>query len=280
MPKHDLTDQTDRLGILLEMPFDLIDEAVGCGPRHVGYRVKRTRLATLVRSAAIVGPATCLGQSREPSTSGRIRFLGESVVVGLNVLATQLRHLSSSMGADPDTLRDSLAGLVASLRATAQSCHGLQLRIVHHGCPVILTEFTGLSASPSAASLRVDLSLLQLDADPGSRFVFYAEAPGAFVDLAADLQYAMGATLLGGHRSDGGPDDGEIRLMVQLDRDLPPVSTVSGLVGLSDFATMNRAVGMLMNDGLLADAAFAEVQRRAVAAGVEPLQVAIRLLTH
>ena len=50
----------------------------------------------------------------------------------------------------------------------------------------------------------------------------------------------------GGHHRTAGRD---ARLMIVLDADLPPPTTMSGLVGLDQLTTINRAVGMLIDQG-------------------------------
>ena len=71
--------------------------------------------------------------------------------------------------------------------------------------------------------------------------MLYAANPGAFVDLAADIDYL--------HRQ-GQPSDGHgPRPAVALDIDLPPITLVSGFLGLTEYETVNRAIGMLIQRG-------------------------------
>lgn len=192
-------------------------------------------------------------------------------MVGPPVVPTYLRRLAASIATDDDDIQPALAGLAAGLRGAAASYHGLQLTVVDHGCPVTLTEFADPDAV-SATSLRVDLALLVIAADPASRIVFFAGSLGAFVDLAADLQHALQVAAAPRRpqadvsRLDGA-DDREP--MIELDGDLPPTSTVSGLAGLAEFSTINRAVGVLIGRGHLGEAAYEALRRGATAAGVE-----------
>lgn len=66
--------------------------------------------------------------------------------------------------------------------------------------------------------------------------------------------------------------------MIELDADLPPVSTVSGVVGLTEFSTINRAIGLLIGRGLLHDAAHDALCVGAAAANVEKHVFAALLL--
>ena len=53
-------------------------------------------------------------------------------------------------------------------------------------------EFDGVqSVGRVVTSLRLPLKLIDAGFESGSRLIFYASARGAFVDLAADLSYAL-----------------------------------------------------------------------------------------
>jgi hypothetical protein len=74
----------------------------------------------------------------------------------------------------------------------------------------------------------------------GSRITFYASTPGTFVDLAADLAFAL---------------DSDIRL----DEDIPP-ALLSGLTGVSKLSAINKAVGVLISHGHTLDSAQRELR--------------------
>ena len=177
------------------------------------------------------------------------------------VLASHLQDLVASIGEADGTLALSLDTLVADLTAVSGSYHGLRLTMVLDGWPVTLTAFTSPDGVPVATSLRVPLSLLGPGFAPAGRVVFYATSLGAFVDLAADLAYALG-------RTEG----------LKLDDDLPPVSMVSGITGLSEYAVINRAVGVLIERGHHPDGAHDLLRRNATAGGLAPHVYAARLL--
>jgi hypothetical protein len=116
--------------------------------------------------------------------------------------------------------------------------------------------------------------------------VFYAATPGAFSDLAADLGYALHAPTttsdpaipddIGG---DGAQDmRSDRQLPIVLDADLPPPTVVSGLTGLEDLSAINRAVGILIEQGHHPDRAHDTLRRHAAAAGIAPHRYAALLL--
>ena len=113
--------------------------------------------------------------------------------------------------------------------------------------------------------------------DPQSRIVFYAGTPGAFVDLAADLDYLHRARARSTAYAADGDRDGH-RPAVRLDIDLPPVSVVSGFSGLIEYATINRAVGVLIDRGHHPDQAHAVLRRGAATEGLALPDYAARLL--
>jgi hypothetical protein len=198
-------------------------------------------------------------------------------------LITQLQELTISIGADDHVVDLALAALVVDLKAAVPSYSGLQLTITQSGFPVVLTRFAELDGSV-VTSLRLQLRLLDVGLEAASRVVFYARTPGTFVDLAADLGYALGdADTMDDERKenhDGNPFrqiDGH-RPGIELDADLPPPTRVSGLSGLADLSTINRAVGVLIANGHDPDDAHETLREQAAAAGLEPHAWAMWLL--
>lgn len=191
------------------------------------------------------------------------------------VLFSHLHVLATSVSADDDgDLQQALGTLIVDLRSAVPSYCGLQLRIVDHDWPVTLIDFVGASADEPATSLRVDLALLVEGADPASAIVFWASAPGTFVDLAADLTYALGVR----PRESSGPAADGQRQPIALDSDLPPNSRRSGLTGVDELGTINRAVGFLIGRGEPPDDAHHTIRRGAASAGVDLPTFAARLL--
>jgi hypothetical protein len=204
-------------------------------------------------------------------------------------LLRDLLHLSSSVELDEDELGGRLAALVTALRAAAPSYRGMHLTVFEGNQAVELTAFDSTDDGAITTSLRLPFAALGPGFPVSSRVVLYAASPGAFVDLAADLGYALHAPIIfdslrprltespeGDRQPGDGHRDGHESIV--LDADLPPATLVSGLTGLDDVSTINRAVGMLIDQGHHPDDAHATLHRDAVAAGVEPHIYAARLL--
>jgi hypothetical protein len=186
-----------------------------------------------------------------------------------------------------DGLEPSLLALVSDLRSAVPSYLGLDLRMVESGHPVTLTAFLPFADETIVTSIRISLAALGDGLASGSRMVCYAGVPGAFVDLAADLGYALGSpTSTDGDRPrSAGPEgngqhevDGHRCGAIALDADLPPSTLASGITGLEELSTINRAIGMLIEQGHTLHDAQAALHRRAVAVGVESHTYAARLL--
>jgi hypothetical protein len=199
-------------------------------------------------------------------------------------LLAHLHDLTVSIGEDDQDLDDALLALTMALRSTATSYCGFQLTIVEHEWPVTLTTFTGGHEVPLATSLRLPLGLVAPTVDGESRVVFYAGIPGAFTDLAADLSHALGGIPVDQRSSAADSADSVEprvdghRRMIQLDADLSPLSRVSGLTGIAELTVINRAVGMLVDQGHDIEQAHQLLRRDAVAAGVEPQIYAARII--
>lgn len=196
-------------------------------------------------------------------------------------LASHLHDLADSIGAGDATLSESVAALDDRLRAAVGSYQGLRLRLVLDGWPITLTSFAAISGGSPAASLRLALSALGPRFDPESRIVFYANRPGALVDLAADFDYLLRLSRPASTpRSIGGDDrSGDAGVPpVALDVDLPPESVVSGLSGLAEYGTVHRAIGVLLGQGHVPDHAQATLRHAAEAADLTVPQYAARLL--
>jgi hypothetical protein len=204
-------------------------------------------------------------------------------------LLIHVSELASSIGLDTEALHVPLKALVGDLCAAVPSYRGLQLTIVDGGQPVILTDLLPTEADGAVlSSLRVPLSTVGPDHDDGSRVIFYAGTPGALVDLAADLSYVLKTSVItasaSGQRANSNGDGlAEPRQMqaapaLVLDADVPRSTSVSGLTGLSELSAVNRAVGMLIDQGHDLDHAYDRLRREATTAGVEVHVYAARML--
>jgi len=207
-------------------------------------------------------------------------------------LLAHLKDLTASVGQDDQDLDDALTALTAALKSTAATYCGLRLTIVENQWPITLTAFTdGHDADghdvPAGTSLRLPLALVSPAVDHGSRVVFFAVTPGAFIDLAADLSYVLGGIPVSqasppadgdDHRDHGGAGLDGHRRAIELDLDLPLPSRVSGLTGLAELTVLNRAIGMLVAQGNDIEQAHQLLRRDAAAAGAEPHVYAARIL--
>jgi len=125
-------------------------------------------------------------------------------------------------------LENALTALTEAVKCAAPSYRGLALTLIIDKQPVSVTSAEPGNSSDIATSLRLSLGWVpSLSAD--SRITFYASTPGTFVDLAADLTFAL--------HSD-----------ISLDQDIPP-ALLSGLTGAGKLSAINKAVGVLVDHG-------------------------------
>jgi hypothetical protein len=199
-------------------------------------------------------------------------------------LFNQLAQFANSVGLDAEILHLPLTNLVADLRVVIPSYRGLQVTILFSDQPVTLTELIPQQTDGAVTtSLRVPLSLLGPGHDEGSRIIFYASTPGAFVDLAADLGYVLKAAVrtdhLDGHgAASDAATSAELPISLVLDGDLSPDLADSGLTGLPELSSINRALGILIDRGHNAGDAYDILRLEATAAGVATHVFAARML--
>lgn len=106
-------------------------------------------------------------------------------------LIASIREFLSDLDLYEDYLTGPLRTLARNAKLAVRSFLGFQLLISIDGQPIRLSGFeAGLAHERIATSLRLPLSALGT-ADPNDAITFYAATPGAFVDLAADLSYAL-----------------------------------------------------------------------------------------
>jgi hypothetical protein len=191
-------------------------------------------------------------------------------------IASHLHDLVDNLEVGSNSsLSEAMTALAQGLHTAVSSYLGCQLTLVLDGWPVTLTAFGDLDGAGPNTSLRLALSSIGPGFDAESRIVFYAGTPGSFVDLAADLAYLQ---LL--HRPENAEPsnrDGH-QPTVALDADLPPVSVVSGLSGLTKYVTINRAVGALIQRGRALDDARVELRRTAAILGMDLPDYAARVI--
>jgi hypothetical protein len=139
-------------------------------------------------------------------------------------------------------LENALTALTEAVKCAAPSYRGLALTLVIDRQPVSVTSAEPGNTSDIATSLRLSLAWIP-SLSAGSRITFYASTPGTFVDLAADLTFAL---------------DSDIRL----DEDIPPV-LASDLTGVGRLSAINKAVGVLIDHGHTPDSAHHELRHTA-----------------
>ncbi|HWJ52457.1 MAG TPA: hypothetical protein VNT24_03660 [Propionibacteriaceae bacterium] len=159
------------------------------------------------------------------------------------------------------------------METSVLSYRGLQLTISQNGYPIVLTAFDhdGHDGHDGAVatSLRVPLTLLDSSFAEESRIVFYAGTPGAFVDLAADLAFAL---------RDGSTSERLENAAIRLDADPFPHTRGFSLSGLTELSTIDRAIGVMIVQGHHPDHAHATLRRDAARAGMEPHRWAAHFL--
>jgi hypothetical protein len=140
----------------------------------------------------------------------------------------------------PVELEKSLTALTQAVKSAAPSYRGLALTLIIDKQPVTVTSAEPGNTSDIATSLRLSLAWVpSLSAD--SRITFYASTPGTFVDLAADLAFALHSH------------------SIRLDEDIPS-ALVSDLTGAGRLSAINKAVGVLISHGHTPDSAQRELR--------------------
>lgn len=179
-------------------------------------------------------------------------------------------------------LSDALASQLAELRGSAirlpdaiEQLHGLLLHVVPSAIGLALTirisevDLT-VTTSPDGvvpqSSLRVPLSMWA-GFEAGSEVVFYASKAGSLVDLAAELGWTLGLSIVwSGSSADP---------VLMVDQHLTPVS---GFSGLDDLSAVNRAIGVLLSRGRSRSIAVDDLRRAATKANSSTAAAARALL--
>jgi len=116
--------------------------------------------------------------------------------------------------------------------------------------PVRVTDWREQSSFGAVHSSMLLPLPLMCDSAPGSTMILYAGIRGAFVDLAADLTWALGA-----------PPEAFV-----MDAELagaPAGASEEIISGLAGFSLVNQAIGVLINRGFSHDEAHDELRRLA-----------------
>ncbi|MET0692860.1 MAG: hypothetical protein ABWX96_17150 [Propionibacteriaceae bacterium] len=179
-------------------------------------------------------------------------------------LSVDLKNLLRVLDLPDMDVERSLRALRFDVAVAVPSFVGLALTLVVEGQAVTLTSVEDdREFPPIGSSLRLPVELTATIAS-GSELILYAGTPGAFVDLAADLSYAL---------SRSSADE------IQLDQHLRPISNRSGLSGVEELSMINRALGILMGAGRTPEEARVQLERQAASSGLEVAQVAAYLVS-
>ncbi len=144
-------------------------------------------------------------------------------------LSADLAILSAALDDNTD-IEASLNALLLDLQVAVDSSLGLIVTVVIDDYPAVFNALPdAYDRPPVGASLLLPLPLVS-NAEDGSSIVFFAATPGAFVDLAADLSFAL--------RLD--PET------LVLDADLHPAV---GAIGMATLSEINQAIGILIEKG-------------------------------
>ena len=177
-------------------------------------------------------------------------------------LAADLAVLSQALDDDAD-LETTVRDFAAAAKLAVSSYLGMTVTVIAGGHEVRLNvPDHDRAVHEIGASLLIPLTDMAAT-ESGSSLVLYAATPGAFVDLAADLTYAMQV----------GPD------ALVLDAHLTPSLDNAGIDGLADMTRINQAIGILIGRGHTPAGASTELHRLAHSAETT-VRVAAHRLIH
>jgi len=180
-------------------------------------------------------------------------------------LLTDLHQLARHVDDDLGELAEHLADVTDTLDHRVSGSAGLQLTVIRLGLPITLDATATKPGDHAVTSLRLPLPLLSPKFEPGGRAVLYSTAPGTLVNLAADLTCGL-------------IHSGSRNAVPELDVDLPLVPGGPLLTGFDDLSTLNRALGVLIDQGQLPDAAYQTLSSQAAAAHLTVLALAHQVL--
>ena len=160
-------------------------------------------------------------------------------------LTADLALLTQALDDSGIDLEAGLRAFTADVKLAVASFTGMTMTIALAGHEVSFTVRDEATIQP-ATSLLIPLAIVT-PTDAASTLLLYAATPGAFVDLAADLIYALRieptALVLDGH--------------------FDPFAGSAGLTGLDEHSAINQAIGVLIGRGHTPESAQHELQRLA-----------------
>lgn len=169
--------------------------------------------------------------------------------------------------ADDDTfdhldLEILLQGFIADVGAAVNSYLAMSITIVVNGYEFSLsTDSSSARDTAAAASLQIPLTAL-VGTSEGGQLLLYAATPGAFIDLAADLNYSLGLD----------------HTTLALDQHLAWRADDSGMAGLEAYSSINQAIGVLIANGHTTETADTEMHRLADLGGNDLHHAALAIL--
>jgi hypothetical protein len=162
-------------------------------------------------------------------------------------LAADLAALTQALDNPNIDLEQGLQAFIGDAKLAISSYTGMTMTIALDGHTVSFTaHHDATSATVAATSLLIPLAALTTS-DTASTLRLYAATPGAFVDLAADLSYALGTD----------------PTTLVLDNHLPAPEDSSGMTGLAAHFAIDQAIGVLIGGGHTPETARDELHRLA-----------------
>jgi hypothetical protein len=209
--------------------------------------------------ALVPRSATCVAWTwHDASRSGRPRSL---LVEATSALATELASLTEALDEPGTDLEILLQRLSYHCALAVNSYLGFSIILVIDDEPITFTLFDeSVDHLDIATSATLPLDVLG-NFGTGSAIAFYAANPGAFIDLSADLSFALGL-----------PPG-----VIQLDNDMTS-PTRPAARGTGDLALRNLAIGVLLDRGHLPEQANAELRRQARQQNVSVATAAQRVI--
>jgi len=173
-------------------------------------------------------------------------------------LPADLADLSAALDNPRLDVETELRAFTAGLKLAVGSYVGMTITIVVNEYQVSFSaydEAVGASFEMAASRLLIPLGAIYATS-AGGTLLLYAATPGAFVDLAADLTYALGID-----RTDLVLDDHIAAL---------PDGPGSAVTGLDGHALINRAIGVLVDRGHTPESAGGALRRLSRLNGGKP----------
>lgn len=177
-------------------------------------------------------------------------------------LAAELAILTEAID-DPDIdVADSVARLAANARAAVASYCGLMVIVTDAAARIALTALDdGVQQDEVSTSLMLALASDGNESAPRVTVILFAGVGGAFVDLAADLDWMTGPSIV------------DLVLDQHLD-----VFAEHARDTVQTAVAVNQALGVLIGRGLTPDEAEVELDNRAARAGTDRHQAATVVL--